>query len=48
VTRLPALSIARYLGHSSEDAFNWFASLWGVLRPATLGLAPVPPRIWAC
>jgi urease accessory protein len=48
ITRMPDLWIARYLGHSSESAFSWFASLWGVLRPRVLGLTPVPPRIWAC
>ena len=48
ITRVPSLLIARYLGHSAEDAFNWFASLWCVLRPQVLGMAPAMPRIWAC
>lgn len=48
ITRMPALCVARYVGHSAEDAFGWFASLWGALRPELLGLAPMPPRIWAC
>jgi urease accessory protein len=48
ITSVPALLIARYLGHSAEDAFNWFASLWCVLRPRVLGIAPALPRIWAC
>jgi urease accessory protein len=48
VTRLPSVFIARYLGHSSQDAFNWFASLWAVLRPALLNRPAIAPRIWAC
>lgn len=46
ITTLPGLLVARYLGHSSEAARAWFAHLWGVLRPALLGLEARPPRIW--
>jgi urease accessory protein len=48
VTALPNVLLARYLGHSSQEAFHWFASLWRVLRPAQLGLPAVAPRLWAC
>ena len=48
ITRLPGVLIARYLGDSSEDAFQWFANLWAVLRQAMLGKVACPPRIWAC
>jgi urease accessory protein len=46
LTRLPRLLAARYLGHSSEAARDWFAALWHVLRRARPGRAAQPPRIW--
>jgi urease accessory protein len=46
ITRLPRLAVARYLGDSGEDARRYFASLWGLLRPALKGCAAVTPRIW--
>jgi urease accessory protein len=46
VTALPEVLVARYLGNSSEEAFHWFRSLWGVLRPSLLGTAAHPPRLW--
>jgi urease accessory protein len=48
LTRLPGVLLARYLGHSSEDAFEWFAAIWSLLRPALLGAAARAPRLWAC
>jgi urease accessory protein len=48
ITRVPAVLIARYLGDSTEDAFQWFTNLWAVLRQALLGKAACPPRVWAC
>lgn len=48
VTRLPKILLARYLGHSSQDAFNWFTSVWTLLRPALLDQAAIAPRLWAC
>jgi urease accessory protein len=48
VTTLPGVLLARYLGHSSQDAFGWFTSLWTVLRPALLHQPAVAPRLWAC
>ena len=48
VTRIPGVLLARYLGHSSQDAFNWFTSLWTVLRPALLNQPALAPRLWAC
>jgi urease accessory protein len=48
VTRLPKMLLARYLGHSSQDAFNWFTSVWTLLRPALLDQAAIAPRLWAC
>ena len=46
ITRLPELLVARYLGHNSEAARNWFVALWQVLRPALLGRPAVAPRLW--
>lgn len=43
---LEGLLVARYLGDSTEEAFNRFTQLWTVLRPALAGCEAVPPRIW--
>jgi urease accessory protein len=48
ITSLPGVLLARYLGNSSEDAFEWCTSLWKLLRPAHLNVAATPPRLWAC
>ncbi|MDP9114855.1 MAG: urease accessory protein UreD [Acidobacteriota bacterium] len=48
ITRVPGVMIARYLGDSTEDALRWFTRVWAVLRPALLGKAICPPRVWAC
>jgi urease accessory protein len=48
ITQLPQVLIARYLGDSSESAFSWFTALWAASRPAILGKAAQPPRVWAC
>lgn len=48
VTTLPGVLLARYLGHSSQDALEWFTSIWKVLRPALMGVAANTPRLWAC
>lgn len=48
VTLTPRVLIARYLGHSSQDAFRWFTAVWTVLRPALLGQPAIAPRLWAC
>jgi urease accessory protein len=48
ITRTPKVLLARYLGHSSQDAFNWFTSVWKVLRPALLNQPAIAPRLWAC
>jgi urease accessory protein len=45
-TVLPGLLIARYLGDSTEEAFDRFRSLWSLLRPAVSGRDAVEPRIW--
>jgi urease accessory protein len=40
------LLVARYLGPCTEQARDYFAALWLVLRPAIMGQAASPPRIW--
>jgi len=47
ITVLPRVLLARYLGHSSEAAMQYFIALWQLLRPALAGRSAVPPRIWA-
>ncbi len=37
----------RYLGHSAERARALLHDAWRLLRPALLGRAAVPPRVWA-
>jgi len=46
-TVLPGLLVARYLGDSTEEAFDQFRSLWRLLRPAVAGREAVEPRIWS-
>lgn len=46
ITRLPGLLLARYLGGRAEAGHDYFVRLWRVLRPALLGRAAEPPRIW--
>jgi urease accessory protein len=46
LTALPDMLVARYLGHSSEAARQWFVALWQTLRPALIGRAAQLPRIW--
>jgi urease accessory protein len=46
ITRLPHVIVARFLGDSAAAARTYFATLWGVLRPALAGRDAVHPRIW--
>jgi urease accessory protein len=47
ITALEGVLVCRYLGASTETARGCFERAWGVLRPALLGAAAHPPRIWA-
>ena len=47
VTRVPNVLVARWRGPASDAAQRWFVALWSALRPALLGRAAVPPRIWS-
>ncbi len=47
LTQLPEVLCARYRGHSTEAAHEWFATLWEHLRPAMLDRVAARPRIWA-
>jgi len=46
ITALPEVLVARYLGHASESAREWFTALWRMLRPAVIGCEACSPRIW--
>jgi urease accessory protein len=46
ITAMPDIFIARYVGHSSEQAKCYFIELWRLLRPLLAGRAAVTPRIW--
>jgi urease accessory protein len=46
-TALAGLLIARYLGDSTEEAFDRFTRIWRILRPALAGREAVMPRIWS-
>jgi urease accessory protein len=48
ITCVPDVMIARYLGDSTEEAFDWFNDLWRVLRPGLTARAACAPRVWAC
>jgi urease accessory protein len=48
ITRVPSVLIARYLGDSTEQVFEWFTGLWTVLRPVLTERAACAPRVWAC
>lgn len=46
ITAMQNIFVARYLGHSSEQAKCYFIDLWRLLRPFFTGRAAVTPRIW--
>lgn len=46
-TTMGELLVVRYLGHSTMAARAVFATVWARLRPSLIGLAALPPRIWA-
>ena len=46
ITAMPNIFVARYLGHSSEQAKCYFIDLWRLLRPQFTGRDAVTPRIW--
>ncbi|AZL74335.1 urease accessory protein UreD [Pseudomonas sichuanensis] len=46
-TLLGQLLVIRLLDHDNQHLQHHLQRLWHLLRPAVLGLAPCPPRIWA-
>jgi urease accessory protein len=46
-TLLGELLVIRLLDHDNQHLQHNLQRLWHLLRPAVLGLAPCPPRIWA-
>jgi urease accessory protein len=47
ISAMPQILVARYLGHSCQQAKQYFIALWQVLRPFMSGRAAVLPRIWS-
>lgn len=47
LSQLPGLLVARCLASEALHARAWLIALWQLLRPALLGRAAVPPRIWS-
>jgi len=46
-TLLDDLLVVRHLGDSTEQARKLFVTIWAAIRPAIIGRAPCPPRIWS-
>jgi len=46
-TLLDDLLVVRYLGDSTEQCRRLFIAIWAAIRPAIIGRAPCPPRIWS-
>lgn len=46
ITQMRGVLVARYLGHSSEQAKQLFTDVWSVLRPMLYQRQAVQPRIW--
>jgi urease accessory protein len=47
LTQLPGVLVARCLASEALQARGWLIDLWRLLRPALLGRAAIPPRIWS-
>ncbi len=41
------LLVVRHLGNSTERCRKLFIQIWSAIRPAVIGRAPCPPRIWS-
>ena len=46
VTQMKSVTVARYLGNSSEVARLWMQMVWQHLRPVVIGCDAKIPRIW--
>jgi urease accessory protein len=46
-TLLDDLLVVRHLGDSTEQCRKLFIAVWAAIRPAVIGRAPCPPRIWS-
>ena len=47
ISQLKAVTVARYLGDSSEVARHVMLRIWGLLRPELTGCAAIVPRMWS-
>ena len=46
ISQLKAITVARYLGNSSEVARHIMLAVWGLFRPEILGRNAIVPRMW--
>ena len=46
ISVMERILVARYIGHSSEQAKDYFIALWQRLRPLLCGRSALRPRIW--
>lgn len=46
ITQARGVIVARYLGHSSEQAKSLFTEAWAIVRPALYAREAVRPRVW--
>lgn len=46
ITQMRGVIVARYLGHSAEQAKKLFTDAWSVLRPRVFQREVVRPRVW--
>lgn len=47
ISQLKTVTVARYLGDSSEVARHVMLRIWGLLRPELTGCAAIVPRMWS-
>lgn len=45
-TLLDKLLVVRHQGSSTQQCRELFTQIWAAIRPAVIGCAPCPPRIW--
>lgn len=46
ISQLTSLTVARFLGNSSEIARRVMLNSWGLIRPVMLGRGAMVPRMW--
>ena len=46
ITLVEDILVCRYIGSCTQEARNYFISIWSKVRPALLDRSPCPPRVW--